>query len=219
MGSKYQGNGKGIPLDNKVVIMVVAALVIGLAAGYFITYTSYQAQLSSDKDQINDLNAHINDLTDIIAGLHPSSTPTPSPSATPTPTGSPSATSTPYVAPANLELFDENAGQDGNYYYVNFTVRNIGQSNCTLKWVYLNGASNQALAGVSGLFVSGNGHPPNAMLGVTLNVGDSVTIMIEGTAGDLTNTIWQPGMSVTAAVDTTGPGSPFTAGSYVSFPG
>jgi hypothetical protein len=219
MGSKYQDNGKGIPLDNKVVIMVVAALVIGLAAGYFITYTSYQAQLSSDKDQINDLNAHINDLTDIIAGLHPSSSSTPSPTVTPTPTGSPSSTSTPNSVYPVLELFDQNAGQDGNYFYVNFTVRNIGQTNCTLRWVYLNGISNQVLSGVAGLFVDGHGHTPNGMLGVTLNQGESVVITIEGAAGDLTGTIWQPGMSVVSAVDTTGSGSPFSAGSYVSFPG
>jgi len=201
-----------------VLVIVVAALVIGLAAGYLITFVSYQAQLKTLQDAAVADRAQISELTAIIAGLHPSTSPTPLPTATPVPSASPSPTST-TTYPVVLEVFDANAGQDGNYYYVNFTVRNSGQTNCTLRYVYLNTVSNQVLSGVSALFVDGHGRAANAVLNVNLNPGDSVTIMEEGTAGDLSGTIWQPGMSVSIAVDTMSSSAIFTSGSYVSFPG
>ncbi len=207
-------SGKGIPLENKVIVAVVAALVIGLAAGYLITYVSYQGQLSTLLDEIS----YLRDSLDNHQST-PTPTPTPSATATPTTSGSPSPTYTPSNLPVQLEVFDQNAGQDGVYYYVNFTVRNSGQVNCTLRWVYLNALSNQALSGISAVFIDGHGHTANGMLDVDLNPGDIVTIKVEGTAGDLTGTIWQPGMSVSIAVDTTSSGAIFTAGSYVNFPG
>ena len=205
-------------MENKVAVIVVVALVIGLVAGYAITYISYQAQVNTLQKMADDYSAKIDDLNAIIAGLHPSTSPTPSP--TVTPSGSPGPTSTPNsTIPVSLEVFDQNTGQEGNYYYINFTVHNSGQTSATLQWVYLNSVRNQALTGLSSMTVNGVGKTPNGIVNVTLQPGESAIIKLEGTAGDATNTIWQPGMGVTAAIDTTNSPQIFTSGSFVSFPG
>lgn len=205
-------------MDNKSAVLIVVALMIGLVAGFLINSLVNQSQLQQLHDDAANYQSQINSLTAIIAKWSSSGgTPNPSSTATPVPTGTPSPENSTSVYTPDLQVYDTNAGQDGAYYYVNFSVYNIGTGEANITWVYLNAISNQALAGLSSMTVNGQSVPSGEQLNLILQPGATATFVLEGSAGAATGTIWQDSMAISISVQTSD-GEIFSAGSQAILP-
>jgi hypothetical protein len=208
-------------MENKIIIVVTVALIIGLVAGYALNYVIYQPQIQRLQDeatnyqsQITNYQSQINNLTAIIANTHnsPSPTPTSAASSSPSPTGTPSSTPTPthdQLEFTTLPTADNNSA----IFHIFFGVQNVGSSTATLNYIYLNTIPDTNFPGLTGLLINGYDYS-NSAINVQMKPGDvaSCTMTLNSV-----NQSYTSGTVFAVAVGTAS-GSIFTCPNEVQLP-